>query len=131
MAGIYCAERYCDECTEHLRKLLKAADKVPEHPEDSRTYDSNEYPKDADDDETGDTPDHCTMGVGCLDPLIYEGENYGHFFGNALTEAGVKYVADYVRDDVAAGRSDSIACKVWLPHYISDYPELKGLLLDE
>lgn len=85
---------------------------------DQREYDSDEYPKGCDDDETSDSPSHCGSHEDCLNPtVLIDGSKVGHFFENNLTEYGEEYVRDTVCEDIRAGRTDSVACTVWAPYY--------------
>lgn len=129
MAGIYCADIYCDACINDIKSRLWAAcddggcesrDEWEESMgyDDERNYDSDEYPKWCDDDEESDSPQHCGSHGECLDPYVdTDGEKYGYFFGNTLTAAGEHYVIETVREDRRAGRDDSIACTLWADCY--------------
>jgi len=85
--------------------------------DDESLYDSDDYPKWCDDDEESDHPDHCANGEDCVNAQECGVGKVGYFFGNSLTEAGVGYVRTMVRDDVALGYTDSVACAIWRPYY--------------
>jgi len=124
MAGIYCADIYCDDCVEDIKNRIAdelwndcASAMTPdgfvtrEHFHnreelelylenmDERDYDSDSYPKYCSDDEESDCPQHCGSHEDCLDPtLLSDGSKVGHCFGNDLTSVGVEYVKEAVRD---------------------------------
>lgn len=88
-AYIYCADLHCADCAAKISDQLDKQGKRPEQPDDDRTFDSDDYPKHAGDDGGGesDCPQHCgTCGV----PL-----------NNPLTDDGVRYVLDAIRDSIA------------------------------
>ena len=130
MAAIYQADIWCDDCAYAIKGRIWAESE--DHPapsnieawekgvgyDDERNYDSAEYPKHCDDDEESDCPQHCAAGPDCLNAYRYDGENLsGYFFGNSLTPEGEDYVVDAVKEDVASGCVDSVACTVWMPYY--------------
>ena len=92
----YNAAMYCDYCARKIMEGLDGADL-----ED--TGDTNEYPQRCSDSEESDCPEHCD---GC-----------GEFLENSLTSDGADYVIEAVRDDLEAGRFDSVACTVWRDFY--------------
>lgn len=103
MGSIYCANMYCDECTEKIKEDHAKDGFVPDDPDNQYTYDSDEYPKDCDVTCEADCPQHC---AGC------------HvFLENDLTCDGADYVVEAVRDDIASGHHDSIALTEWMPFY--------------
>ena len=87
-AYIYCADIYCEECGEKIKADLDAKGQRPANPNDERTFDSDEYPKGPYDNGGGeaDTPQHCGN---CHKPLL-----------NDLTDEGVKYVLEYLKEYV-------------------------------
>lgn len=89
---IYKADVYCEKCGDNLKATLPK----PKNPDDEHTFDSDVYPKGPHDNGGGesDTPQHCGSGESCLDPTVIDGENYGQFLENDLTDAGVKYVEE-------------------------------------
>ena len=125
MAAIYQADVWCDDCADSIKDLLWAESKdgptysnradweIDAGYADERNYDSDEYPKDCDDDEESDCPEHCAAGADCINA---EG-GVGYFFGNYLTPEGGEYVKETVAEDVSLGRTDSVACTVWMPFY--------------
>ena len=66
MAYIYRADIYCDDCGRAICKRLQAAGKAPADPDNGWSYDSDDYPKRAGDDEESDTPEHCAAGERCV-----------------------------------------------------------------
>jgi hypothetical protein len=155
MAAIYCADIWCDDCADRIKEriaaniwdkgtesvlpdgevlhhlvvighvtncedLLDYLDGMPE-----TTFDSDDYPKWADDDEESDCPQHCAGGAGCENySETSDGERYGYFFGNSLTSDGYDYVVEAVTEDLLAGRTDSPAVELWKPCYDFDGLEL-------
>lgn len=77
MGYVYQADTYCNDCGNEIRKEL--ANSAPEDPLDHHSYDSDDYPKDANlEREEADIPQHCAK---C-----------GEFLHNPLTSEGYKYV---------------------------------------
>ena len=77
MGYIFKADVYCDECGEAIRSSL--ADVAPEDKLDHHSYDSDDYPKDADvEHDEADCPQHCA--------------DCSEFLNNPLTSEGYKYV---------------------------------------
>ena len=137
MAAIYQAGVWCDDCADSIRDRIcdelwerkcgpccpdytnvdefDCRDDLDDHLRgmDERSYDSGEYPKDCDDDEECDCPQHCAAGPSCINAE----DSVGYFFGNSLTTDGADYVKDAVREDVESGHTDSVACTVWMPYY--------------
>ena len=127
MAAIYQADVWCDNCADSIKDWHWAESEEGATfsrredweesvgYDDERNYDSGEYPKDCDDDEECDCPQHCASGPTCINAEV-PGE-VGYFFGNSLTPEGEVYVKDAVREDVEMGYTDSVACTVWMPYY--------------
>lgn len=85
MPYIYQADVWCDSCGERIKAELARAGQAPEDPMDHYSYDSDEYPKDADiEHEEADTPQHCSK---C-----------DLFFRNPLTSEGYQYVQSELND---------------------------------
>jgi len=79
MGYIYQADTYCDNCGDNIRGKLHAQGKAPEDVMDHQSYDSDDFPKDADiEREESDTPQHCAQ---CQ-----------KFLYNPLTSAGYWHV---------------------------------------
>lgn len=77
-------------------------------------FDSDEYPKDCDDDEESDSPQHCGSHAECIDyEELKDGTRVGHFFRNSLTTDGEDYVREAVRD----GEEGGVARELWMPEY--------------
>lgn len=115
MAGIYQADIYCDSCTDAIKQRLISEGVLVTgalkdcDPENERTFDSDDYPKYADDDGESDCPQHCGAGEGCLEALVLsDGRKYGKLIGTNLTGEGVKYVLEAVAEALA----ESPACVV-------------------
>lgn len=107
---IYQADVWCDACGEAIERRLTAEGKRPADVCDPASYDSDNYPKMADDRDEADSPQHCAAGEACLDPTEIEGRQYGHFMANDLTSDGVQYVRD------AAERGGTVAL-FWARYY--------------
>lgn len=144
MAGIYCADIYCDDCIDDIKNRIASEvyngnddsgmlefiyktscdgimevsdfrDQLDEASE--QDYDSDQYPKYCGDDEESDVPQHCGSHADCLNPTVLsDGSKVGHFFGNALTSEGAEYVKEAVDDALVAGRNGP-AVELWMPHY--------------
>lgn len=85
MGYIYQADVYCNKCGDAIRAELKAQGKAPEDELDHYSYDSDDYPKDADiEHEESDIPEHCAK---C-----------GEFMHNPLTSEGYRYVQSALND---------------------------------
>ena len=98
MSYIYQADVYCDDCGEAICRRLKREGLAPENPDDEWTFDSDEYPKRADDDDEADTPQHCAAGEECINALeLPSGEKVGFLFGE-LTRDGVEYVKEAIAE---------------------------------
>lgn len=112
MAAIYQADVWCDDCANLIREELAAKGKAPEDPDDETTFDSDEYPKRADDDESSDTPQHCASGEECINAVeLPDGTKVGVLFGE-LTNDGIEYVKEAVADG-------GLVAELWKDHYES------------
>ena len=113
---IYAAECYCDDCAKDIKKrILKETGKKASDFRDETTFDSDEYPKGpSDDGASSDGPEHCASGEDCLDPTEINGEKYGHFFENDLTEAGVENLKEHIRQG-------GPVAEFWKEHYSQYY----------
>ena len=94
MSFIYQADIYCNACGRAIRERLDHAGKAPADPSDEGSYDSDDYPKRAGDDEESDTPQHCAAGEKCLNAVeLPSGRKVGFLFGE-LTLDGIRYVKE-------------------------------------
>jgi hypothetical protein len=115
MGYIYKADVYCDDCGNAIRAELKAEGKAPEDELDHYSYDSDDYPKDADvENDESDCPQHC---AGC-----------GEFLHNPLTSDGYEYVQeklnefkDSVKTIAKFANSNHPALAEWASWYGFDY----------
>lgn len=106
MGFIYDADTYCDDCGDIIRGELHAQGKAPEDVMDHSSYDSDEFPKDADiEHEESDTPTYCAQ---C-----------GKFLHNPLTSYGYAYVQSAL-DEIPAGKSVSALRNAGHP-YLADW----------
>ena len=130
MAAIYQADVWCDDCADIIKdRIWCESEDGPTYPnraaweeavgyDDDRNYDSDEYPKDCDDDEESDCPEHCAGGADCVNAEeLSNGSNVGYCFGNSLTSEGAEYVVNAVCEDRLAGYTDSVACELWADVY--------------
>lgn len=100
MPAIYCADTWCDSCTDRIKADLRAAAREPADSGDERFYDSDEWPKYMGEDEEADTPQHCASGEDCLEAeVLPSGSKIGALLSRSLTEAGVQYVREYIEQD--------------------------------
>lgn len=110
MAYIYQADVWCDDCGRAIREQLKAAGKAPANPNDETTFDSDDYPKRASNDDESDTPQHCAAGESCLNAItLRSGAKVGLLFGE-LTHAGIQYVKDTAQERTEV-------TDLWLEHF--------------
>lgn len=99
MPAIYQADVWCDSCADEIRKRIQAEGNAPENPEDSSSYDSDDYPKYMDDDEEADTPQHCGSHENCLEAVtLPSGRKIGALLSTNLTNDGVDYVREQCLD---------------------------------
>jgi hypothetical protein len=73
MAYIYLADVWCDDCGRAICERLTREGKAPADPDDEWTFDSDEYPKRAGDDDEADTPQHCAAGEQCVNAVTLPG----------------------------------------------------------
>src|SRR5215467_10073467 len=103
MGYIYQADVYCEDCGEVIRKQLRADGKAPEDELDHYSYDSDDFPKDADiEHEESDSPQHC---AGC-----------DKFLHNPLTSHGYRYVQEELNETGLRSMYQgnmNIALKTW------------------
>jgi len=96
MAYIYAADIYCDSCGEVIRKRITEEGKAPSDPYKEWSYDSDEFPKRAGDDEESDGPINCAAGEECLEAeTLPSGHKIGKQFGG-LTTDGVAYLREAI-----------------------------------
>lgn len=98
MGYIYKADTYCDKCGEDIRKRLRENNEAPEDVMDHSSYDSDDFPKDADiENEESDKPEHCA--------------HCGEFMHNPLTSEGYNYVQSALNEHTRNGK---ITMNAWL-----------------
>jgi len=118
---IYQADCYCDSCGKDIEARLAKDGKAPQDPTDESSYDSDDYPKYASNDEESDSPTHCASGEDCLEgDTLPSGRVVGCLLGG-LTGDGARYVADAIRQDAKkpqGSRSEVVA--LWAEHF-GDY----------
>jgi hypothetical protein len=107
MAYIYQADVWCDDCGRDIRRRLTAASKAPDNPRDEWSYDSDDFPKRADEG-VSDCPQHCAADEHCINAMtLPSGRKIGVLLGG-LTRDGVEYVKQ-------AGAGEVVA--LWRTHY--------------
>lgn len=96
---IFQADCFCDSCGKAIKADLDAKGLTPDDPEKERTYDSDEYPKYADDDDASDCPQHCGSHEHCLEAeVLPSGRKIGALIGTNLTSDGIEYVKEKVAE---------------------------------
>ncbi len=116
MAYIYQADVWCDSCGRAICKRLKREGLAPENPDDEWSFDSDEYPKRAGDDEEADTPQHCASGAHCINAVVLpSGEKVGFLFGE-LTAVGVEYVKEAIAE-AEEGLGSKEVTDLWQQHF--------------
>ena len=141
MAGIYNADIYCDSCIKEIKReiayyiiigkktamnqfitteatiddIVTTLDQVSES-----DYDSDEYPKWADDEAESDSPTHCGNREACLEAEQLENNvTIGKLIGTSLTTDGEEYVKNEVKSN-----SDNEVVKFWKQEFsYIDYEE--------
>jgi len=119
VAYIYCADIYCDDCGEAIRQRLIAEGKAPVDPTDEWSYDSDDFPKVAGDDDESDCPQHCGCGEHCVNAIEIKGGKVGLLFGE-LTSDGVDYVEEVIEEAKWGSSSWSWGreiAELWYHHY--------------
>jgi len=110
MAYIYCADIYCDSCGEAIRERITREGFAPADPDDERSYDSDEFPKRAGDDEESDIPTNCGAHEDCLEAdTLPSGDKIGKQFGE-LTTDGVAYLKEAIEEG-------GEVAEFWADHY--------------
>ncbi len=142
MAAIYAADIWCDDCADDIKDRIctelweqresaecpdgtavnefDSRDDLYDHLVfmDERHYDSDAFPKHANDDEESDCPQHCAALDECINAeVLSDGTKVGYFFGNSLTSYGDDYVRDAVNEDRQSGDTGSVACELWATCY--------------
>ena len=116
MSYIYQADVWCDDCGRAICERLTHEGKAPSDPNDEWSFDSDDYPKHADDDEESDCPQHCAAGANCVNAIeLPGGTRVGLLFGE-LTADGVGYVKDAVVE-AAEGFGDKQVVELWQQHF--------------
>jgi len=113
MAAIYQADVWCDDCADAIRERIQADGKAPADPSDESTYDSDEYPKYAPDDES-EFPWHCAAGPNCLNAIkLPSGRKVGQLF-SSLTSEGYERVREAALED------NGEVVRLWVKHFESE-----------
>ena len=116
MSYIYLADVWCDACGRAICRRLKREGKAPANPDDEWTFDSDEYPKRAGDDEEADTPQNCAAGEECINAIeLPSGGKVGLLFGE-LTRDGVEYVKEAIAEAQEGVGSEEVV-NLWQQHY--------------
>jgi hypothetical protein len=131
--SVYQADTYCGGCTDQICKELDKAGKKPEEVEDEASFDSDEYPKRVDlESDESDSPSHCGSNEECVNAIKLPcGSKIGAWLGTNLTDEGVKYTSEAIREDLT--RDDVHARQVgrlWRKLYedqLGDYEKLEEI----
>jgi len=116
VAYIYQADVYCHDCGREICRRLKREGLAPANPDDEWSFDSDEYPKRAGDDEESDTPEHCAAGEHCINAAtLPSGGKVGYLFGE-LTAVGVEYVKEAIAE-AEAGLGGKEVTDLWREHF--------------
>ena len=116
MAYIYLADVWCDDCGRAICERLTREGTAPANPDDEWTFDSDEYPKRASDDDESDTPQHCAAGEECINAIeLPSGGKVGLLFGE-LTRDGVEYVKEAIAE-AQEGLGSKEVVDLWRQHY--------------
>jgi hypothetical protein len=116
VAYIYQADVYCRDCGREICRRLKREGLAPENPDDEWTFDSDEYPKRAGDDDEADTPQHCASGEHCINAVMLpSGEKVGYLSGE-LTAVGVEYVKEAIAE-AEAGIGSKEVTDLWRENF--------------
>ena len=117
MAYIYCADVWCNDCGDAIKQRLTEEGKAPADPTDEWSFDSDDFPKCAGDDEEADIPQHCAAGKDCINAIRIGDDKAGLLFGE-LTDDGMIYVEEAIEE---ANRDDHTWHKsvvgLWYRHY--------------
>lgn len=123
MAFGYRADVWCDDCGKAIRKRLTAEGKAPADPSNEWSYDSDDFPKCAGNDDEADFPQHCAADKDCINAIrIGEGDDdrIGLLFGE-LTRDGMTYVEEAIDDANHNGHSwrsrENSVVALWYSHY--------------
>jgi hypothetical protein len=102
---IYNDDLYCDDCGLEIMRKLDSEGKKPEDTSDYESYDSDDYPKYADNDSEGeaDLPFHCG--------------HCGEFLENSLTNEGFKYVIEAIIRFYGKGEGKAEIIEQWISFY--------------
>lgn len=96
MSYIYKADVWCNECGDAIRERLIREGYAPADPENESSYDSDDFPKYASDNDESDYPQHCAAGEDCINAItLPSGGKVGLLFGE-LTSDGIAYVQEAI-----------------------------------
>jgi hypothetical protein len=117
---IYCADIYCEDCGEAIRREITEEGHAPTDPFDECSYDSDEFPKGPYPDGGGesDSPQHCGNGEDCCNAIVLDGRNIGAWLENELTTDGVQYVRKALEE------SRNEVTELWAEWYTDELDEL-------
>src|SRR5689334_13890060 len=92
-AYVYQAAMICADCAEAVKRELTTQGKAPANPDDTATFDSQDFPKGPYPEGGGesDSPQHCDRHAACLNAVeVGEGVKVGVFLENPLTQDGYR-----------------------------------------
>ena len=127
MAYIYRADVWCDDCGRAICERLTSAGKAPADPANEWSYDSDDYPKRAGDDEEADCPQHCAAGGKCLNAVTLPSGKVGYLFGE-LTQDGVEYVNDAITE-AEEGCGSKEVVELWREYYCNRGYNIREVLV--
>ncbi|KKL63091.1 hypothetical protein LCGC14_2178540 [marine sediment metagenome] len=99
---IYAADIWCEDCGRAIHERITSESIAPEDPSNREGYfNSIDFPKGPYPDGGGeaDLPQHCAAGENCLVAFhCSDGRKIGVWLENELTEEGVTYVKEAVKE---------------------------------
>lgn len=100
--NVYCYSGgiYCEDCGDSIRDDLANTNHAPKNWDNTKSYDSDDFPKGPYPDGGGeaDSPLHCEAGGDCLNALwIGQGSKVGAFLENPLTKVGEEYMREAIK----------------------------------
>jgi hypothetical protein len=124
MPYIYQADVWCDECTRQIKADIERChpEQVPEDKSDDSTWDSDEWPKEFDDEQATDGPVNCAAGYKCGVWWVglEEQRGYGLFINTPLTAEGYRYLKKMLNTH---GKRLPDYAKEWAKAYGFEYVE--------
>lgn len=101
MPSVYAADLWCDACADKICDNISkfCPERVPADLENESSWESDVFPKRVKDLGAMDYPKHCSSDSNCVMPLrLSDGRIEGALLNNELTDAGVDYVRECMRE---------------------------------